>query len=116
MMDALLIYSEKIETISKFLEKDINIHNYIESKYKIGIKNSIKYIKSILIRIDNSNRNMSIFNLKEEVEHILDKSKILNIPVMVDLKEIESHSEEIDILTEKYKHNFYIQKEIKSKR
>ncbi|GAA0099580.1 hypothetical protein UT300012_02940 [Paraclostridium bifermentans] len=80
------------------------------------MKNSIKYIKSILIRIDNTNRNMSIFNLEEEVEHILNKSKILNIPVMVDLKEIESHSEKIDILTEKYNHNFYIQKEIKLKK
>lgn len=87
-------------------------HNYIESKYKISIKNSIEHVKSIVINIEKPNRYWDIPTL----ENILNKSEILNIPIMIDLKEIESYSNEIDRLKQKYKYNFYLKKEVKLKK
>ncbi|GIM33181.1 S8 family peptidase [Paraclostridium bifermentans] len=55
-------------------------------------------------------------NLEKEVEYILNKSEILNIPIIIDLKEIESYSNNIDRLKQKYKYTFYLKKELKLKK
>lgn len=96
---------EKIEVISKFLEKDMDIVKYIELKYKIRIRNSIKYIKFILISIEKFNRYCDFYNLEKEIEDILKKSENLNIPAMIDLNEIETV--EINRLKQNYKYFIY---------
>lgn len=104
---------EKIEVISKFLEKDMDIVKYIELKYKIRIRNSIKYIKFILISIEKFNRYCDFYNLEKEIEDILKKSENLNIPAMIDLNEIETV--EINRLKQNYKYFIYLKKEVELK-
>lgn len=55
-------------------------------------------------------------NLEKKVEYLLNKSEILNIPIIIDLKEIESYSNNINRLKQKYKYNFYLKKELKLKK
>ncbi|MCU9807942.1 hypothetical protein LEQ06_07030 [Paraclostridium sp. AKS46] len=54
--------------------------------------------------------------MEKKVEYLLNKSEILNIPIIIDLKEIESYSNNINRLKQKYKYNFYLKKELKIKK
>lgn len=98
---------ESTKIISKFLAKDIYIENYMKTKYKIIM---IDKCKKVFISLSFQEAEF-IYTIKE-VENILEKGKLLKIPIIFDLEIPYFFYEKYYSFIEKYKSNIYLKKNI----
>lgn len=67
------IFSELNQSVKNFIKRNQNVENYFQ------IKQSVEFLPDLIIIVDNSDINRTVFSKSHEINEICSKSKIISI-------------------------------------